>query len=84
MTPSLLQTQFMKRYISGETKAVPIEGPFCDMDVVRSWFTGFERDGCLLTITPDGVKAFWEGVAVHGHKNVMNRPKEPTRRRGKK
>lgn len=71
MTPSLLQTQFLKRYITMEPRSIPCAGPFMAVSVDVSWFT---NDDGVLTITPKGVRAFWSGVRKYGAKSVMGKP----------
>ena len=71
MTPSLLQTQFLKRYIMMEPKGIPCAGPFMSVSVDVSWFT---NDDGMLTITPKGIRAFWYGVRKHGAKSIMGKP----------
>ena len=69
MIPSLLQTQFLKRYITMTPKPILVCGPFMNVSVSSAWFTS---DGDNLTITGDGVRDFWKGVRKHGHKAVMS------------
>ena len=71
MTISLLQTQFLKRYITMEPSSIPCAGPFMAVSVDVSWFT---NDDGILTITPKGVMAFWSGAKKHGTKAVMGKP----------
>ena len=77
MTPDLLQTQFLKRYITLEPKAAPIAGPFASVGISTAWFTGYDNPGQIMTITKAGISAFWRGVRKHGHKAVMGRPSTP-------
>ena len=74
MTPDLLQTQFLKRYITLTPKPIPANGPFMNVSVSSAWFTS---DGDNLTITVDGVRDFWRGVRKHGVKAVTQRPIPP-------
>lgn len=74
MTPSLLQTQFLKRYVTMTPKPIPVNGLFMNVSVSSAWFTS---DGDNLTITSDGVRDFWKGVRKHGTKAVMRRPVPP-------
>ena len=74
MVPTLLQTQFLKRYITMEPRIIPINGPFMSVSVSTAWFTA---DGDILTITRNGINAFWAGVRKHGHKAVISRPIAP-------
>ena len=74
MTPTLLQTQFLKRYITMEPRVIPSNGPFMSVSVSTAWFTA---DQDILTITRNGINAFWRGVRKHGHKAVMSRPIPP-------
>lgn len=77
MTPSLLQTQFLKRYITLEPSAAPICGPFMSVSIRTDWFAGYDTEGQIMTITKSGVAAFWQGVSKHGIKAVMGRPATP-------
>lgn len=73
---TLLQTQFLKRYITLQTLPIPIAGAFAGVSVDRSWFnlSYDSSDEPYLTITPAGVKQFWIGVKHWGIKKVMGKP----------
>ncbi len=74
MTPSLLQTQLLKRYITMEPKGIPFAGPFAGVSTVRGWFEIVDPDVPTLKITNMGIRAFWSGVRKHGSKAVMGKP----------
>lgn len=81
MTPTLIQTKFLKRYIATPEREVPIAGPFAMVSVCSDWFETVTVNPLVLRITPAGVKAFWRGVKTHGAKAVMgklNTPNNPT------
>ena len=73
MIPSLIQTQFLKRYITMEPKAVPYAGPFSGVSVALNWFDTVDPQIPVIKITPVGIKAFWSGVRKHGVKAVMGK-----------
>ena len=73
MTPTILQTQFLKRYITMEPKGIPFAGPFASVSTVRGWFEIVDPDVPTLKITNMGIKAFWVGVRKHGAKAVMGK-----------
>ena len=74
MTPTILQTQFLKWYITMEPKGIPFAGPFASVSTVRGWFEIVDPDVPTLKITNMGIKAFWGGVRKHGAKAVMGKP----------
>lgn len=74
MTPSLLQTQFLKRYITMEPKGIPFSGPFSGVSTVRGWFDIVDPDIPTLKITGMGILAFWSGVKKHGAIAVIGKP----------
>lgn len=74
MTPSILQTQFLKRYITMEPRGIPFAGPFAGVSTLRGWFNVVDPDIPTLQITDMGIKAFWSGVKKHGAKAVMGKP----------
>lgn len=75
MTPSLQQTQFLKRYIALSEKPIPEHGPFSNLSIDGSWLKlARETEAALLwKITPAGIKAFWRGVKEYGAKAVMGK-----------
>ncbi len=75
MTPDLIQTQFLKRYITMTPKPIPVCGPFMNVSVSSAWFASDDNDD--LTITRAGIMAFWRGVRKHGHKAIMQHPLPP-------
>ena len=72
--PNLLQTQFLKRHITMDAKAVPVAGPFAGVSVAREWFEIVDPDVPTLKITNMGIRAFWSGVRKHGAKAVTGKP----------
>ena len=72
--PDLLQTQFLKRHITMDAKAVPVAGPFAGVSVAREWFEIVDPDVPALKVTNMGIRAFWSGVRKHGAKAVMGKP----------
>ena len=74
MTPSILQTQFLRRYITMEPRSIPVAGPFAAVSVRTDWFNIVEPDIPTLQITQAGIKEFWYGVKKHGAKAVMGKP----------
>ncbi|GBR57565.1 hypothetical protein AA18889_1225 [Acetobacter senegalensis DSM 18889] len=75
MTPSLQQTQFLKRYIALSERPVPNHGPLSNLSIDGSWLKlARETEAELLwKITPAGIWAFWQGVKEHGAKAVMGK-----------
>ena len=71
--PNLLQTQFLKRHITMDAKAVPVAGPFAGVSVAREWFEIVDPDVPTLKITNMGICSFWSGVRKHGAKSVMGK-----------
>lgn len=73
MTPSILQTQFLRRYITMDVKGIPVAGPFAGVSVRTDWFNIIDPNIPTLQITKTGIKAFWSGVKKHGAKAVMGK-----------
>ena len=71
--PDVLQTQFLKRHITMDAKAVPVAGPFAGVSVAREWFNIVDPDIPTLQITQTGIRAFWLGVKEHGAKAIMGK-----------
>lgn len=72
--PDLLQTQFLKRHITMDAKAIPVAGPFAGVSVAREWFDIVDPDIPTIKITDSGIRAFWHGVKKHGARSVMGKP----------
>ena len=72
--PDLLQTQFLKRHITMDAKAVPVAGPFAGVSIAREWFEIVDPDVPTLKVTNIGIRAFWSGVRKYGVKAVMGKP----------
>lgn len=73
-SPTLLQIQFLKEFITMEPKKIPYSGPFANVGIFPEWFT---IDGDIFTITRHGITVFWDGVSVYGAKEVMKKPVIP-------
>ena len=68
--PGIVQTRFLKKFITMRPIDIPNDRESQSILLDASWFTS---DGEKMTITNQGVKAFWLGVKSHGHKKVMNK-----------
>lgn len=75
MTPTLLQTQFLKRYIALGELPVPENGPFSDLSIDAAWLKIAKETETeiLVAITDAGRRAFWSGVREFGRRAVMGK-----------
>lgn len=74
MSITLIQTQFLRRFIDMESRPVPAHGPLSMVSVRSDWLKVTDSNKMLVRITDAGIKAFWAGVKKHGAQAVMNNP----------